>query len=83
MFDREDCYGALLLYRSIESAKKNTNKMVMDPRAQGQWGGTNETFLGNILFESNTSMWFSERSCKAGSLCRRYSIKQIGQLYDR
>ena len=49
MFDREDCYGALLLYRSIESAKKNTNKMVMDPRAQGQWGGTNETFLGNIL----------------------------------
>jgi predicted acyl esterase len=68
MFDGEDCYGALSLYRSIESAKKNTNKLVIGPWAHGQWGGTNETSLGNILFESNTSMRFSERSCKTGSL---------------
>ena len=60
MFDGEDCYGTLSLYRSIESNTKNTNKLVMGPWAHGQWGGTNETSLGNILFESNTSMWFSE-----------------------
>jgi putative CocE/NonD family hydrolase len=60
LFDAEDCYGALSLYRSIESNSKNNNKLVMGPWSHGQWGGTNETSLGNILFESNTSLWFSE-----------------------
>jgi putative CocE/NonD family hydrolase len=32
----------------------------MGPWSHGQWGGANETSLGNILFESNTSLWFSE-----------------------
>jgi putative CocE/NonD family hydrolase len=60
MFDGEDCYGALSLYRSIEAKIKNNNLLVMGPWSHGQWGGSNETSLGNILFDSNTSLWFSE-----------------------
>jgi hypothetical protein len=59
LFDAEDCYGAWNLYKAIEKQNPNTdNKLVMGPWSHGQWGGRDGSFLGNIRFGSNTSIWY-------------------------
>jgi len=61
LFDAEDCYGAVNLYKAIENKAKNTNKFVFGPWHHGQWGDENGGYnLGNIQFGSNTSAWYEE-----------------------
>jgi len=60
-FDAEDCYGAINLYKAIESKAKNNNKFVYGPWRHGQWGSSKGGYsLGNIQFGSNTSAWYEE-----------------------
>jgi len=59
LFDAEDCFGALNLYKAIEQNAKNNNKFVFGPWRHGQWGGSGDgDHLGNIQFGSNTSEWY-------------------------
>jgi putative CocE/NonD family hydrolase len=58
LFDAEDCYGTLQLYKAIETKATNTNKLVMGPWTHGQWGGYGGNMIGNIRFDSNTCDWF-------------------------
>ena len=59
LFDAEDCYGAWNLYKAIEKQSPNTNnKLVMGPWSHGQWSSRDGSFMGNIKFASNTSLWY-------------------------
>jgi len=58
LFDAEDGYGAINLYKAIESKAKNNNKFVFGPWYHGQWGDEDGTRMGNIRFGSNTSAWY-------------------------
>jgi putative CocE/NonD family hydrolase len=59
LFDAEDCYGAWNLYKAIEKQNPNTsNKLVMGPWSHGQWASGNGSSLGNVQFNSNTSVWY-------------------------
>ncbi len=59
LFDAEDCYGAWNLYKAIEKQNPNSNnKIVMGPWSHGQWAGRDGSFLGNVKFGSNTSIWY-------------------------
>ena len=58
LFDAEDGYGAWRLYEAIEKKSKNDNRLVMGPWSHGQWGSANGSYLGNIRFGSNTSLWY-------------------------
>lgn len=59
LFDAEDCYGAWNLYKAIEKQNPSTNnKIVMGPWSHGQWGSRDGSFLGNVKFGSNTSIWY-------------------------
>ncbi|WP_183576900.1 CocE/NonD family hydrolase [Mucilaginibacter sp. X5P1] len=58
LFDAEDCFGALNLYKAIETKAKNNNKLVFGPWRHGQWGSSMGYSLGNIQFGSNTSEWY-------------------------
>jgi putative CocE/NonD family hydrolase len=59
LFDAEDCFGAWNLYKAIEKQNPSTNnKLVMGPWYHGQWASRDGSFLGNIKFDSNTSLWY-------------------------
>jgi putative CocE/NonD family hydrolase len=59
LFDAEDCYGAWNLYKAIEKQNPGaSNKLVMGPWGHGQWAGREGSYLGNIRFDSNTSLWY-------------------------
>jgi len=59
LFDAEDQFGALNVYKTIEHTAKNNNKLVFGPWYHGQWGGDAKgDQLGNIKFGSNTSEWY-------------------------
>ncbi len=59
LFDAEDCYGAWNLYKAIEKQNPNTsNKIVMGPWSHGQWARSDGSYLGNVRFNSNTSIWY-------------------------
>ena len=59
LFDAEDCYGAWNLYKAIEKQNPGTNnKIVMGPWSHGQWGRSDGSYLGNVRFNSNTSVWY-------------------------
>jgi putative CocE/NonD family hydrolase len=61
LFDAEDCFGAINLYKAIEAKAKNNNKFVFGPWRHGQWGSNMDDYnLGNIQFGSNTSEWYEE-----------------------
>lgn len=59
LFDAEDCYGAWNLYKAIEKQNPGIyNKIVMGPWSHGQWASRDGSYLGNIRFGSNTSIWY-------------------------
>ena len=60
LFDAEDCYGAWNLYKAIESAAPNNNKIVMGPWAHGGWARGTGEYLGNIRFGQKTSEWYQK-----------------------
>jgi putative CocE/NonD family hydrolase len=60
LFDAEDCFGAINLYKAIEHKAKNNNKFVFGPWYHGQWGDGDGTHLGHIEFGSNTAKWYEE-----------------------
>ena len=60
-FDKEDLYGALNTYKTIEQNNPKTfNILVMGPWSHGQWARDSGERLGDITFGSKTSEWFRE-----------------------
>jgi putative CocE/NonD family hydrolase len=59
LFDAEDCYGAWHLYEAIEKQSPSTNnKIVMGPWFHGGWSKSDGSYLGNVRFASQTSVYF-------------------------
>ena len=59
LFDAEDCFGAWNLYKAIEKQNpKTNNRLVMGPWYHGQWSTSDGSYLGNVKFGSNTSIWY-------------------------
>lgn len=58
LFDAEDEYGAVHLYKAIEQKAKNNNKLVYGPWYHGEWSGDVGDHLGNIQFGSHTGEWY-------------------------
>ncbi len=62
LFDAEDCFGAWRLYEAIEKQNpKADNKIVMGPWFHGGWSRSDGSYLGNVRFGSNTSMYYQEK----------------------
>ena len=62
LFDAEDCFGAWNLYQAIEKQSPATNnKLVMGPWYHGGWGRSDGSYLGNIRFGSQTSIYFQQK----------------------
>jgi putative CocE/NonD family hydrolase len=61
-FDAEDNWGAWNAYKAAEQNNpgKAFNKLVMGPWYHVQWANNDGTHLGNIQFESNTSLWYQQ-----------------------
>jgi putative CocE/NonD family hydrolase len=62
-FDAENLFGALEVYRAIETQSPNTfNILVMGPWVHGGWGGdkTGES-LGDVQFHTQTAEFYRER----------------------
>ena len=61
-FDAEDLYGALNIYRQVETDNPGIHNMiVMGPWAHGGWSRGRGDHLGNIDFESPASRYFQHR----------------------
>jgi uncharacterized protein len=61
LFDAEDCWGAWNSYKACEIQSPQTDsRIVMGPWYHGQWSQEG-SFLGNIRFGSNTSLWYQEK----------------------
>lgn len=59
LFDAEDCWGAWNSYKYSEKENAGIyNKIVMGPWYHGQWASRDGSYLGNVKFESNTSIWY-------------------------
>ncbi|MEP7322243.1 MAG: CocE/NonD family hydrolase [Saprospiraceae bacterium] len=59
LYDAEDCYGAWNLYKAIEKQNPGIhNNLVMGPWSHGQWSSKDGSRMGNIRFDSNTSIWY-------------------------
>jgi uncharacterized protein len=59
LYDAEDCFGAWNLYKAIRKQSPETNaKLVMGPWYHEEWSSPDGTHLGNINFESNTSVTY-------------------------
>ncbi len=60
-FDKENLFGALKTYKTIEKNNPNTfNILVMGPWYHGQWHSDDGEQLGGIDFSSKTAQWFRE-----------------------
>ena len=58
-FDQEDMLGPLKTYKEIEKNNMGiTNILVMGPWNHGQWNRDPGEVLGDINFDSETSVWF-------------------------
>jgi len=61
VFDAEDCYGAWRLYEAIEKSNpKLKNQIVMGPWYHGGWSRGDGSSLGNVQFESKTSIYYQQ-----------------------
>lgn len=59
LFDAEDLYGPLNIYRAIEANNpKSDNRLVMGPWRHGGWSRTEGDHLGEIPFGSNTAAYY-------------------------
>jgi hypothetical protein len=60
-FDKEDLFGALNTYKTIERKNPNAfNILVMGPWSHGQWNRNPGERIGDITFGSETGTWFRE-----------------------
>ncbi len=61
-FDAEDNWGAWNAYKAAETNNpgKDFNRIVMGPWYHVQWAQSDGTHLGNIYFDSNTSLWYQQ-----------------------
>ena len=61
LFDAEDLYGPLQIYRSIEANNASaSNMLVMGPWQHGGWARTTGQRLGNVDFGAETSAFYQE-----------------------
>jgi putative CocE/NonD family hydrolase len=62
LFDAEDNWGAWNSYRAAEKNNpgKEFNRLVMGPWYHTQWANNDGTHVGNIYFDSNTSVWYQQ-----------------------
>jgi putative CocE/NonD family hydrolase len=61
-FDAEDAFGALAVYRSVESSSPGAvNILVEGPWSHGQWSRGKGDSLGTVKFHSNTSEFYQEK----------------------
>ena len=61
LFDAEDLYGPLQIYRSIEAKNaKANNTLVMGPWQHGGWARTSGERLGRVDFGAETSAFYQE-----------------------
>src|SRR5450759_3878645 len=62
LFDAEDNWGAWNSYKAAEKNNpgKEFNKLIMGPWYHTQWANNDGTYLGNINFGSNTSVWYQQ-----------------------
>jgi uncharacterized protein len=60
-FDAEDCFGAWNLYKAIEKqSPKTNNRLVMGPWFHGGWAKSEGSNLGNVRFNSKTSVYYQK-----------------------
>ena len=60
-FDSEDKYGAVNIYRAIETRSTGTrNILVWGPWHHGGWARVDGDTLGHIRFEQKTSLWYRQ-----------------------
>ncbi len=63
-YDAEDLYGALNVYRAIETQEERpdfANSIVMGPWAHGGWARGDGDKLGIARFGDKTSVWYREK----------------------
>ncbi|MDF2432239.1 MAG: uncharacterized protein JWP44_1870 [Mucilaginibacter sp.] len=61
LFDAEDGYGAWNTYKALVKQSPATNsKLIIGPWYHGQWASNDGTHLGNVLFDSNTSLYYQD-----------------------
>ncbi|SIP88855.1 hypothetical protein SAMN05421821_10146 [Mucilaginibacter lappiensis] len=61
LFDAEDGYGAWHTYEALVKQSPATNsKLIMGPWYHGQWASKDGTHLGNVRFDSNTSLYYQD-----------------------
>jgi len=61
LFDAEDGYGAWHTYKAlVKQSPATTSKLIIGPWYHGQWAGGNGTYLGNVQFGSNTSLYYQD-----------------------
>ncbi|KEQ31414.1 X-Pro dipeptidyl-peptidase [Pedobacter antarcticus 4BY] len=60
-FDQEDLYGPLKTFSGIEKNKpKSPNHLVMGPWTHGSWTRGDNSFLGNVRFNSTTGPYYRQ-----------------------
>ena len=60
MFDAEDCFGTLKLYKTTGAKTPCINKLVMGPWSHGAWANAAYDHLGNIRFGQKTVGWYQK-----------------------
>ncbi len=61
LFDAEDCYGAWNLYKAIQKQNPETSsRLVMGPWFHGGWARSDGSYLGNVRFGSQTSLYYQQ-----------------------
>ena len=61
LFDAEDGYGAWNTYKAlVKQSPRTISKLVVGPWYHGQWASNDGAHLGNINFESNTSLYYQD-----------------------
>jgi putative CocE/NonD family hydrolase len=79
LFDAEDGYGTWELYKTINKQSPDTKlNLLIGPWNHGGWLFGSGTFLGNIRFGSNTSIYFKESENKFFN----YYLKGKGSVED-
>lgn len=79
LFDAEDGYGTWELYKTINKQSPDTKlNLVIGPWNHGGWLSDYSTYLGNIRFGSNTSIYFKEAENKFFN----YYLKGKGSVED-
>jgi len=61
LFDAEDGYGAWNTYKALVKQSPATNsKLIIGPWYHGQWSSKDGTHMGNVQFDSNTSLYYQD-----------------------